>query len=74
MVIKGNASINEASLTGESLPVEKTTGSNIFAGTVNYSGMIVAEAQKVGKDTTLGKLINLVQEAESQKAPIIIPV
>jgi Cd2+/Zn2+-exporting ATPase len=70
-VVRGNASLNQASLTGESLPVEKETGDIAYAGTVCYSGMIVVEAQKVGAETTLGKLIKLVQNAENQKAPIL---
>ncbi|MCL6449005.1 MAG: cadmium-translocating P-type ATPase [Armatimonadetes bacterium] len=70
-VIHGCASFNEASLTGESLPVEKAAGDMIFAGSVCYAGMVVAEAQKIGAATTLGKLIKIVQDAESQKAPIL---
>jgi Cd2+/Zn2+-exporting ATPase len=71
VVVRGNASINQASLTGESLPVDKTIGDSVYAGSVSYSGMIVIEVQKVGEDTALGKLIRLVQDAESQKAPIL---
>ncbi len=71
LVIRGSASLNQASLTGESLPVDKETGDSVYAGSVSYSGMIVVEAQKVGEDTAFGKLIKLVQDAESQKASII---
>lgn len=70
-VVRGNASLNQASLTGESLPVEKENGDTVYAGAVCYSGMIVVEAQKVGAETILGKLIKLVQNAENQKAPIL---
>jgi Cd2+/Zn2+-exporting ATPase len=70
-VIRGQASLNQASLTGESDPVEKTIGDQVYAGTVIYAGMLEIEAQKVGEDTTLGKMIALVQEAEKQKAPIL---
>lgn len=70
-IIRGSASLDEASLTGESLPLEKKAGDTVYAGTVNYSGMLVVEAQKVGTDTTLGKLITLVQDAENQRAPIL---
>ncbi len=71
LVIRGSASLNQASLTGESLPVDKEIGDSVYAGSVSYSGMIVVEAQKVGEDTAFGKLIKLVQDAESQKASII---
>jgi Cd2+/Zn2+-exporting ATPase len=54
-VIRGQASLNQASLTGESDPVEKTIGDQVYAGTVIYAGMLEIEAQKVGEDTTLGK-------------------
>jgi Cd2+/Zn2+-exporting ATPase len=70
-VLRGQALLDQASLTGESDPVEKTTGDDVYAGTVIYSGMLEAEVQKVGADTTLGKLIELVQEAEKQKAPAL---
>lgn len=70
-VIRGHASLNQASLTGESSPVEKAVNDTVYAGTVIYSGMLEIEAQKVGEDTTLGRLIALVQEAEKQKAPIL---
>ncbi len=70
-VVRGGALLDQASLTGESDPIEKTTGDNVYAGTVIYSGMLEAEVQKVGADTTLGKLIALVQEAEEQKAPAL---
>ncbi len=70
-VVRGSASLNQASLTGESLPVDKTVGDTVYAGSVSYSGMVVVEARKVGEDTTLGKLIQLVRDAESQRAPIL---
>lgn len=70
-VVKGQALLDQASLTGESDPVEKTFGDDVYAGTVIYSGMLEGEAQKVGTDTALGKLISLVQEAEKQKAPVL---
>lgn len=70
-VIRGRASLDQASLTGESLPVDKMPGDSVFAGTVCYSGMLEVEALKVGGETTLGKLVRLVREAESQKAPIL---
>ncbi|NLA11328.1 MAG: cadmium-translocating P-type ATPase, partial [Firmicutes bacterium] len=70
-VIRGEALLNQASLTGESDPVEKAVEDSVYAGTVIYSGMLEVEATKVGEDTTLGKLIELVQEAEKQKAPAV---
>ena len=70
-VIKGEALLDQASLTGESDPVEKTVGDHVYAGTVIYSGMLEVEVDKVGEDTTLARLIELVQEAEKQKAPIL---
>ncbi|HAP32033.1 MAG TPA: cadmium-translocating P-type ATPase [Firmicutes bacterium] len=70
-ILRGHAAINQASLTGEALPVEKKAGDSVFAGTVVYAGMLEVKARKVGKSTTLGKMVKLVQEAESRKAPII---
>ena len=70
-VIRGDALLNQASLTGESVPVVKTPGDIVYAGTVIYSGMLEVEVTKVGEDTTLGKLIKLVQESEKQKAPVL---
>ncbi len=70
-VIRGEALLNQASLTGESAPVEKAVEDSVYAGTIIYSGMLEVEATKVGEDTTLGKLIELVQEAEKQKAPAV---
>ena len=70
-VVRGSASLNQASLTGESLPVDKLAGDVVYAGSVSYSGMMVVEARKVGGETTLGKLIKLVRDAESQKAPVL---
>lgn len=70
-VVRGSASLSQASLTGESMPVDKTVGDTVYAGSVSYSGMVVVEARKVGEDTTLGKLIQLVRDAESQRAPVL---
>jgi len=70
-VVRGSASLNQASLTGESLPVDKAVGDTVYAGSVSYSGMMVVEVRKVGEDTTLGKLIQLVRDAENQRAPIL---
>ncbi len=70
-ILRGNASVNQSSLTGESMPVQKNAGDTGFAGTTVYSGMLELEAQSLGEETVLGKLITLVREAENQKAPIL---
>lgn len=69
-VHSGNASVDESMLTGESLPVEKASGSPIYSGTINLNGSLVMIAEKVGEDTALAKIIHLVEEAQSTKAPI----
>ncbi len=71
VVVRGTASINQASLTGEFLPIDKGAGDFVYAGSANYSGMLVVRVEKVGEDTTFGKLIRLVQEAEQTRAPIL---
>lgn len=67
-VITGEASINEASITGESLPVSKEKGSTVFAGTILDNGTIQIVADRVGEDTTFGKIIELVEEAQDSKS------
>lgn len=69
-VLEGITAVNEASLTGESIPAEKTAGSRVSAGTVNTLGYIKCKATKVGEDTTLASVIRLMTEASSTKAPI----
>ena len=68
-VIAGNSSIDESAITGESMPVEKTVESEVFAGTVNQSGLLEVRAEGVGADTTLAKIIRRVEEAQDEKAP-----
>ena len=70
IVIDGNSLINQASITGESMPVEKTIGDNVISGTINKNGYLKIKATKVGKDTVLSQIINLVEEASNSKAPI----
>lgn len=68
-VIAGYSSIDESAITGESMPVEKTVGTKVFAGTVNHSGLLKVRAEGVGADTTLAKIIRRVEEAQDEKAP-----
>ncbi|HHW00580.1 MAG TPA: heavy metal translocating P-type ATPase [Clostridiaceae bacterium] len=67
-VISGEGSVNEASITGESLPVSKEKGSSVFAGTILDNGTIQIVADRVGEDTTFGKIIELVEEAQDSKS------
>jgi Cu+-exporting ATPase len=69
-VVSGRSSIDESMLTGESLPVAKEPGSEVFAGTINLSGSFTFEATKVGAETALAQIIRLVEEAQGSKAPI----
>ena len=70
VIIEGNAAIDESALTGESLPVDKSAGDRVSAGTINSSGYIVCEAVRVGEDTTLSQIIAIVSDASATKAPI----
>lgn len=70
IVVEGNSFIDEASITGESIPIEKNIGDNVISGTVNKNGYLKIKATKVGNDTTLAQIIKLVEEASSSKAPI----
>ena len=70
VVVEGYSAIDEAMITGESLPVEKTAGSKVIGGTVNRTGALRFEATKVGKDTALSQIIRLVEDAQASKAPI----
>jgi Cd2+/Zn2+-exporting ATPase len=66
-LVKGQTSIDESAMTGEPIPIEKTEGDNVFAGTLNQNGVIEIETTKVGDDTTFGKIVKLVTEAELHK-------
>ncbi len=70
VVIDGECAVNESSLTGESIPVEKVVGSGVYAATINTSGYIKCRATKVGNDTTLAEIIKIVGDTSAMKAPI----
>ena len=70
VVINGQSSVDESMLTGESLPVGKSIGSDVIGGTLNKQGSFKFEATKIGKDTALAQIIRLVEEAQGSKAPI----
>ena len=70
VVLSGSSAVNESSLTGESIPVDKSEGSAVSAGTLNQSGFIRCEARRVGEDTTLSQIIAMVSDAAATKAPI----
>lgn len=69
-VVKGDSNVDEAMLTGESLPVFKTKGDSLYAGTLNTTGTMNFRADKVGLDTVLSRIVTLVQDAQGSKAPI----
>ncbi len=69
-VIEGESAVDESALTGESIPIDKSVGDGVCAGTINTSGFIKCEATKVGEDTTLSNIIKLVSDAAATKAPI----
>jgi Cd2+/Zn2+-exporting ATPase len=68
-VIKGQSAVNQAPVTGESLPVEKVPGDGVFAGTINGRGALEVRVTRLGRDTTLGRIIHLVERAQAQRAP-----
>lgn len=70
IVVDGSSAVNESALTGESIPVDKTVGDSVSAATSNESGYMVCEATRVGKDTTLSQIIQMVSDAAATKAPI----
>ncbi|MDO5216494.1 cation-translocating P-type ATPase [Legionella pneumophila] len=70
IVIRGLTFVDQSAITGESMPVEKIAGSSVYAGSINQSGAIDVETQRVGKDTAFGKIIQAVEAAEQSRAPI----
>ena len=70
IIIEGSGAADESALTGESIPVDKSAGSSVSAGTVNQNGFLKCEASRVGEDTTLSQIIKMVSDAAATKAPI----
>lgn len=70
IILEGSSAVNEAALTGESIPVDKAPGDEVSAATVNQSGFLKCEAARVGEDTTLSQIIQMVSDAAATKAPI----
>jgi Zn2+/Cd2+-exporting ATPase len=69
MVVKGISTVNQSAITGESVPVEKTAGAAVYAGTMNERGSLEIETTSIGKDTTLAHIVHLVEEAQAQRSP-----
>jgi Cd2+/Zn2+-exporting ATPase/Cu+-exporting ATPase len=69
-VVGGNSFVDQAAITGESLPVEKLPGTSVFAGTINQSGALEIRVTRIGRDTAFGRILNAVEEAERSRAPI----
>lgn len=70
IILEGNSAVNEAALTGESIPVDKAEGDEVFTGTINTNGFLKCQAVRVGQDTTLSQIIKLVKDTSATKAPI----
>lgn len=70
VVLEGDSAVDESSLTGESIPVDKTVGDSVFSASINQSGFIRCKATRVGEDTTLSQIIRMVSDAAATKAPI----
>ena len=70
VVVKGTSFVDQSSITGESLPVEKVESAKVSAGTINKNGVLEVRVERVGRDTTFGKIIQVVEQAEKSKAPV----
>ena len=71
VILSGQTSVNQAVMTGESLPVDKTVGDEVYSGTVNQFGAFLMRAVKVGEDSSIQRMIRLVQSADAGKAKIV---
>jgi len=71
VIVSGSSSINEANITGESLPVDKSVGDEVFSGTSNQTGVLDIKVSRAGEDTTLGKVRNLILQAQQTRTPIM---
>lgn len=69
-IVKGSSSVDESMLTGESIPVEKSVGDSLIGGSMNYNGAMEAEVTHVGGDTTLARIVKMMEDAQGRKAPI----
>ena len=69
-MIAGHSFVDQARITGESLPIEKTAGAPVFAGSINQSGALEIRAERIGRDTSYGKIIEAVEQAERSRAPV----
>ncbi|CEG09206.1 MAG: cadmium-translocating P-type ATPase [Afipia felis] len=69
-VLSGHSFVDESRITGESMPVEKTAGTHVFAGSINQSGALEVAAERIGRDTSYGKIIEAVERAEKSRAPV----
>jgi len=70
VVSKGHSFVDQSSITGEALPIEKVEQSKVFAGTINKDGVLAVTVEKIGRDTTFGKIIEIVEQAEKSRAPV----
>src|SRR5690625_6305997 len=68
-IVKGESSISQAAITGESIPVHKTAGDEVFAGTINEEGSLEVLVTKLVENTTIAKIIHLVEEAQAERSP-----
>src|SRR5437867_805183 len=70
IVMQGDSFVDQARITGESMPVEKTAGATVYAGSINQSGVLEIRTERIGRDTSYGKIIEAVEQAERSRAPV----